>query len=242
MNSGAATRRTSVIQPGCHRKDSECQQMWAVEQAIEMHSKALWHRNACGTLRHQFELCKMKRWHSGYLLATGDAPPNKFDVCSICSAFFEKFVEFQRPGIKSCRSLALHWGGRALARRIRLPREMQTDSWVSSWDWWKIRVWSQDLQNGYLQTTHHGLSWFPKEKDQQPICSLEWLCDWLWLTFWPVGPIPICCDSVPESRPDPCPGMAMNSRKGLVFSRVTGCLNHEQTHVNTMKCDRAHAT
>jgi hypothetical protein len=26
----------------------------------------------------------------------------------------------------------MHWGGRALARRIRLPREMQTDSWVSA--------------------------------------------------------------------------------------------------------------
>ena len=113
QNSGAATRRTSMIQPG-HRKDSECQQMWAVEQAIEMHSKALWHRNAYGTLCHQFELCKMKRWHSGYLwLPEMPLSTNLMCVALQCLLWEICGVSW-RPGIKSCRSLALHWGGRAL--------------------------------------------------------------------------------------------------------------------------------
>ena len=142
-------------------------------------------------------------------------------------------VEFQRPAIKCCRSLALHWGGRALRgvansfaqrnadRQLRIQQGLMEDLGMGP-------RWSK-LPKGYLQKTsknyRHGLSRFPKEKDQ--------------IDFW-------TC----RAHTDPGPPGGNELAEGTCFLKdeffgLTGCLSQEQTHVKTMeimKCDRAHAT
>ena len=145
-------------------------------------------------MEHYVTSSNFVRWNVDTLAISGyRRRPSQhfFHVCSIAVLSLRNLWSFRGQAsnpvdLWPCTGAAVP----CVARRIRLPREMQTAGKPAGTDGRfgygpkisKMGTFKQRIM------VYQCLSWFPKEKDQQPICSLEWLCDWLWLTFWPVGP------------------------------------------------------